>query len=404
MGRIFNPLIKKYLDYYPSSGGTGDIWVEKAGDTMTGGLTITNTSTSTPALSVNQNAVLDAGTYAIRIYSNEAQTAEELVNIHQDNASSSKHLLEMTNDGSGHIFRGVQAGVLGAGARAFEARSAVAQTQSTAAMMFFALDHASSTSPVAYLLNAGTGNTVFIDHNNSGRSINIDQDTTSANDAVGLWVNTSNAGAGGAYAAIFESGRVGIGKTAPALALHVVGDFQVDDADTSTKGYRFRTSGSNLDVEAAGADIFISAWSGAGFTGTQRNKLRFESGAEITKAINEWQFTDGPFGSTQHKIDGAGGIIINETGGDFDTRIEGDTDANLVFVDAGQDAVGIGTASPNAVAKLQVDSTTKGFLPPRMTTTQRDAISTPPAGLMIYNTTTNKLNVYTTAWEAITSA
>jgi hypothetical protein len=67
--------------------------------------------------------------------------------------------------------------------------------------------------------------------------------------------------------------------------------------------------------------------------------------------------------------------------------------------------VGIGTgASIDGVAKLQVDSTTKGFLPPRMTTTQRDAISSPPAGLMIYNTSTDKLNVYTTAWEAITSA
>jgi len=62
------------------------------------------------------------------------------------------------------------------------------------------------------------------------------------------------------------------------------------------------------------------------------------------------------------------------------------------------------TNVPVASAILEAVSTTKGFLPPRMTTTQRDAISTPAAGLMIYNTTTNKLNVYTTAWEAITSA
>ena len=66
--------------------------------------------------------------------------------------------------------------------------------------------------------------------------------------------------------------------------------------------------------------------------------------------------------------------------------------------------VGIGTASPDAAALLEVTSTTKGFLPPRMTTTQRDAISSPPAGLMIYNTTTNKLNFYNgSAWEAVTS-
>lgn len=65
----------------------------------------------------------------------------------------------------------------------------------------------------------------------------------------------------------------------------------------------------------------------------------------------------------------------------------------------------IGTTTPNAAAKVQIDSTTQGFLPPRMTTTQRNAISSPPAGLMIYNSTTNKLNFYNgTAWEAVTSA
>lgn len=66
--------------------------------------------------------------------------------------------------------------------------------------------------------------------------------------------------------------------------------------------------------------------------------------------------------------------------------------------------VGIGTSAPNAAALLDVTSTTKGFLPPRMTLVQRTAIASPPAGLMIYNTTSNKLNVYNgTAWEVITS-
>jgi hypothetical protein len=55
--------------------------------------------------------------------------------------------------------------------------------------------------------------------------------------------------------------------------------------------------------------------------------------------------------------------------------------------------VGIGTSSPNAAARLDVSSTTSGFLPPRMTTAQRDAIGSPPNGLMLYNTTTDKLQV-----------
>jgi len=49
-------------------------------------------------------------------------------------------------------------------------------------------------------------------------------------------------------------------------------------------------------------------------------------------------------------------------------------------------------------------STTQGFLPPRMTTTQKNAIATPAAGLMVFDTTLVKLCVYSgTAWETITS-
>ena len=52
---------------------------------------------------------------------------------------------------------------------------------------------------------------------------------------------------------------------------------------------------------------------------------------------------------------------------------------------------GIGTTTPNASAKLDVYSTNKGFLPPRITLTGASdvsTISTPVAGLLIYNTAT----------------
>ena len=48
---------------------------------------------------------------------------------------------------------------------------------------------------------------------------------------------------------------------------------------------------------------------------------------------------------------------------------------------------GIGTNNPDTSAILELNSTTKGFLPPRMSTTERDGISTPATGLVIYNTT-----------------
>jgi hypothetical protein len=64
----------------------------------------------------------------------------------------------------------------------------------------------------------------------------------------------------------------------------------------------------------------------------------------------------------------------------------------------------INTTSVQASAILQADSTTKGFLPPRMTTTQKNAIASPAAGLIVYDSTLGKLCVRTaSAWETITS-
>ena len=72
-------------------------------------------------------------------------------------------------------------------------------------------------------------------------------------------------------------------------------------------------------------------------------------------------------------------------------------------IDANNSTFIFGGTTINASAKVQFDSTTQGFLPPRMTTAQKLAIATPAAGLMIYDTDLNKLCVYTTAWETITS-
>ncbi len=65
-------------------------------------------------------------------------------------------------------------------------------------------------------------------------------------------------------------------------------------------------------------------------------------------------------------------------------------------------SVSIGRTDPNDAALLHMSSVTQGFLPPRMTTTQRDAITNPPGGLIIFNTSTNLLNFFNgTIWGAI---
>lgn len=57
-------------------------------------------------------------------------------------------------------------------------------------------------------------------------------------------------------------------------------------------------------------------------------------------------------------------------------------------------AVIINSSTPDASAILQADSTTQGFLPPRMTDAQIRAIATPAEGLVAYNTTISHLCCY----------
>ena len=66
--------------------------------------------------------------------------------------------------------------------------------------------------------------------------------------------------------------------------------------------------------------------------------------------------------------------------------------------------VGIGVAAANASAILDITSTTKAFMPPRMTTTQKNAIASPVSGMLVYDDTLKKLCVYgASSWETITS-
>jgi len=59
-------------------------------------------------------------------------------------------------------------------------------------------------------------------------------------------------------------------------------------------------------------------------------------------------------------------------------------------------------SEPDNSAMLDVSSTSKGFLPPRMNTTQRNSISSPVEGLVIYNTDEKTLNIYNgNSWDSI---
>lgn len=74
----------------------------------------------------------------------------------------------------------------------------------------------------------------------------------------------------------------------------------------------------------------------------------------------------------------------------------------LVIGMAQGQSVGIGTANPSSSAVLDASSTTKGFLPPRMTIAQRDGIINPAIGLVIFCTECEELNIYNgVSWKTV---
>jgi hypothetical protein len=78
------------------------------------------------------------------------------------------------------------------------------------------------------------------------------------------------------------------------------------------------------------------------------------------------------------------------------------TKANsAMWISGANNDVVIGTGTDDPSAKLNVASTTAGFLPPRMTTTQKNAISSPAEGLIVYDNSLHKLYCYDgTTWQA----
>ncbi len=66
--------------------------------------------------------------------------------------------------------------------------------------------------------------------------------------------------------------------------------------------------------------------------------------------------------------------------------------------DTAQAQIGFGTTTPHPSAAVDVTSTTRGLLPPRMTSVQRRAIASPAAGLVVYDTDSLSLMLYNGAW------
>ena len=177
---------------------------------------------------------------------------------------------------------------------------------------------------------------------------------------------------------ITNTGNVGIGTDAPAAKLDVNGAAKINGSVNIAGNVGIGTpiSSKPLEVAVAGGIQITN-----GFYASPNNELYFSDNGQIRSYDNN------------HRI------VFNRSGNQLEFREFG----NIIFYTGSpaleilrltNNNVGIGAFYPDESAVLELRSLSKGFLPPRMTQSQRDLISSPAEGLVIYNYTTKKPNYY----------
>lgn len=185
-------------------------------------------------------------------------------------------------------------------------------------------------------------------------------------------------------------GRVGIGLTQPE------GKFQINEPK-ALAGFTFAGTGLNdLKIDFSGFTetdsirFIVEVFDGTVVPNLIR--VSYDNGLTWTNPEGIVPNMDFGFGVT--------GLFDNDNG-----HTTNDIWSFTVFPDYGQvvivkeGKVGIGSSNPNSNAVLDLQSQSKGFLPPRLTTQQRNQINNPSIGLFIYNTDINCMEWYNgTTW------
>ena len=165
---------------------------------------------------------------------------------------------------------------------------------------------------------------------------------------------------------IDNTGKVGIGTSSPSELLHL------SDADAGEPTILIENTGTNatepelifLRSTGTGADsrdighIKFKADDTAGNPHTFVNIFADSEDADTTTEDGRIIFNvtkGGTDNVEQLRISGTSGIVFNDGGADINVRIEGSSEANLFFTDAGNDRVGIGTNTPSTELDVQGD-------------------------------------------------
>ena len=190
-----------------------------------------------------------------------------------------------------------------------------------------------------------------------------------------------------AQTALIKGGRLSVGGSPATTPTTAQGNLFVKRSTSS--------SGASGDTVATFINSDTGAYGGGGFIDIIGNSNDYASGG--IRVLNGTS-VDGEI----YYAAGSRSIILeaNKRTGSSSGGLQYKWQGSTKFLINAAGDVGIGTTTPQA--KLDVTSTTDGVLLPRLTHAQMYGIPSPPAGLMVYNTTFNKLCVYNgTNWQSL---
>lgn len=183
-------------------------------------------------------------------------------------------------------------------------------------------------------------------------------------------------------------GSLGVGIDAPLTPLHVGGAVAIGEAVNATRLTSGTPGSTGRALSLIDPAAVIRVWRRQTGGNSATVELAVGDGSDnITNAaIRRWDF----------------GVTYNTNRFEF-RYLTGTTQVAMSI--QSDMRIGIGTQTPHSSAHLEVASTTRGFLPPRMTTAQRDAIGAPAEGLTIYNVTDHEPQFWNgAAWVGMAGA
>ena len=166
-------------------------------------------------------------------------------------------------------------------------------------------------------------------------------------------------------ATFLTNGNIGFGTSTPNSALHILGSFSPEARIEANSA--FGSSSVTLKMPGGTNDYLRLVKNGTSASGSQ---------AGINLA-NLSQIVTGADG---------GGLMIGNVTNNPVYLLTDNTERIRI---TGNGNVGIGNTSPDASALLDMQSTDKGILIPRMTSVQKNSIANPVAGLLVFQTDAN---------------